>query len=1008
MSRIDNPFRTIKGGLIDRDNVFDFSFDGILMQGYRGDTLASALLANGVHLAGRSFKYHRPRGIMTAGSEEPNALVTVRGGGRREPNMRATMQELYNGLEAVSQNRWPSLGLDVLGINDWVSRFLPAGFYYKTFMGPHKSWWYNVYEPFIRRAAGLGQATYERDPDHYGKMHGHCDVLVIGAGPAGLSAARALAEAGKKVIIADENPTLGGQCLWNGDQVDDRSAALWADQVTQDLMGMDNVRILNRTSVFGAYDSLTFGAVERVCDHMAEPVEYMPQQRFWFISAKAVVYATGAIERPLVMDGNDRPGVMMAGAAHRYLNQYAVVPGKRVAVATNNDSAYAAAADLAANGVDIAAMIDVRASAQTDLATKFDPRFNACVSKVHGGNKIKSVSVAGLDGDKLGKTLDTLGVDALLMSGGWTPNVHLMCHKGGKPVWNDSLAAMVPEGLPSHEYAIGSVTGAGTTAACIDQGLDVAGKILGQSVAGKETATSRVDWNVQAFWKTPGSKRGFVEFQNDATAKDIDLAVQEGYKSVEHMKRYTTLGMATDQGKMANINGLALLSKARGQSIPEVGTTTYRPPFTPFGIGAVAGHRVGAKFVPTRYTSTHRWASEQAGAVMTDAGMWKRAQWFHQEGDKSWMESCNREVLNTRANVGLNDVSTLGKIDIQGPDAGEFLNRLYTNGFGKLAVGRARYGIMLREDGSVMDDGTTSRLADNHYYMTTTTAAAGAVMSHMEYYHQAIWPDLKVQFASVTDQWSAFAVAGPKSRDVLAKVVEGLDISNESFPFMAVSDCTVLGGKTARLFRISFSGELAYEIAVDARYGQPLWDALMAAGEEYAIAPYGLEALNVMRIEKGHVTHAELDGRVSIADTGLGKMASTKKDFIGRVSTTRPAYTEQGREQLVGLRPVGAPTYGLNAQGEPDGPVMRSGSMVFGKDGELDWHNMQGWVSSVCYSPMLESMIGLAFVADGHQRIGETVRLYSHLHEQRGEPHAVEVELVSGHFFDPDNARLTQ
>ncbi len=1005
---IDNPFRTVKGGLIDRENPFDFSFDGVLMQGYRGDTLASALLANGIHLTARSFKYHRPRGIMTAGSEEPNALVTIRSGGRREPNTRATMQELYDGLEAVSQNRWPSLGFDVLGINDWVSRFLPAGFYYKTFMGPHKSWWYNLYEPFIRRAAGLGKAGYQRDPDHYGKMHGHCDVLVVGAGPTGLTAARALAEAGKKVILADENPQLGGQCLWNGDQVDDQPASEWAARVTAALKAMPNVRVLSRTTVFGAYDSLTFGAVERVCDHMAEPVEDLPQQRFWFITARSVVYATGSIERPLVMDGNDRPGVMMAAAAHKYLNQFAVVPGKRVAIATNNDSAYAAAADLATNSVDVAAVIDVRKAAGTELASQFDTKFGACVHEVRGGTKIKSAAIASLSGDALGKTLETLAIDALLMSGGWTPNVHLMCHKGGKPVWNEALAAMVPGELPANEYAAGSVTGAGTTATCIDQGLDVVGKILGESLSISERAYSRVEWNVEAFWKTPGSKRGFVEFQNDATAKDIDLAVQEGYKSVEHMKRYTTLGMATDQGKMANINGLALLSKARQQAIPEVGTTTYRPPFTPFGIGAVAGHRIGKRFVPTRYTSTHRWAENKAGAVMTDAGLWKRAQWFHQEGDKSWIESCNREVLNTRNKVGLNDVSTLGKIDIQGPDAGEFLNRLYTNGFAKLPVGKARYGMMLREDGSVMDDGTTSRLSENHYYMTTTTAAAGAVISHMEYYHQAIWPSLKVQFTSVTDQWSAFAVAGPRSRDVLRKVVEDLDLSHEAFPFMAVADCTVLGGKTARLFRISFSGELAYEIAVDARYGQQLWDALMAAGEEFGIAPYGLEALNVMRIEKGHVTHAELDGRVSIADTGLGKMASTKKDFIGRVATTRPAYGEKGREQLVGLRPVGAPTYGLTSEGQPDGPIMRAGTIVYGKDGALDWQNMQGWVSSVCYSPMLQGMIGLAFVTDGHSRLGETVRLHSHLHEQRGESHAVEVELVSGHFFDPENERLLQ
>ena len=1010
---IDNPFRTVKGGLVDRNNVFDFTFDGQMMRGYLGDTLASALLANGIHLTARSFKYHRPRGIMTAGSEEPNALVTLRTGGRREPNTRATVQELYQGLEAVSQNRWPSLGFDIMGVNDMVSPFLPAGFYYKTFMGPHKSWWYNIYEPFIRRAAGLGRASYERDPDHYTKMHAHCDVLVVGAGPAGLSAARALADAGKRVVLCDENPRVGGQLKYNADTVDGEAGREWAFQAERDLKGSGRAKVLTRTSVFGAYDQLTFGAIERVSDHMAEPVEGQPKTRFWVIFAKAVVYATGAIERPLIMDGNDRPGVMLAHSAQQYLNQYAVVPGKRVAIATNNDAAYSVAEDLARNGVEVVSMIDSRAQAPSHNGS-FEVRTNSAITKVHAGLRglrSKAVSVQAMADGALTGNADKLDVDAVLMSGGWTPLVHLTSHKASKPVWDEKLSAMLPGELMQGEHCAGSVIGAGTTQAAIEQGLQVASDILGFTVAVKELAQTRQDWNVTPFWKTPGSKRGFVEFQNDATAKDIALAEQEGMRSVEHMKRYTTLGMATDQGKLANINGLALLAQARGDSIPEVGTTTYRPPYTPFAIGSLAGHKQGKMFVPTRYTATHNWAEEN-GAHWTEAGMWMRAQWFTRQGETTWLQSAVREVNATRASVGINDVSTLGKIDIMGPDAGEFLNRLYTNGFAKLPVGKARYGLMLREDGHVFDDGTTSRLGENHYYMTTTTANAAKVLEHMELYHQAYWPELKVQYCSATDQWAAFAVAGPNSRKVLEKLVVGLDISNQAFPFMAVSDCQVLEGKRARLFRISFSGELAYEIAVDARYGQALWDKLLEAGEEFDITPYGLEALNIMRIEKGHVTGAELDGRVSAGDVGLGKMMSSKKDFIGRVSTLRTGMQDPQRQQMVGVRPVTSEgkvlAGGVDAQGNIEGPLLRSGALLYPTTGPRDYETQAGYMGSVCLSPTLGHMIGLAFIKGGHSRIGERLMMYSAVHKQRGEPCEVEVEIVSAHFLDPDNSRVMQ
>ena len=884
--------RLSSGGLVDRTEPLAFKFDEKRYSGFAGDTLASALVANDVKLVGRSFKYHRPRGIMTAGSEEPNALVTLRTGARAEPNTRATTVQLFDGLEAVSQNRWPDLTLDVMAINQVFAPFLVAGFYYKTFMWPPKLW-EKLYEPLIRRAAGLGALAIQPDPDTYDREHGFCDLLVIGGGPAGLAAALTAGRAGLRVIVADEDWLLGGRLLAERHEIDGLPGHRWASNAVGELQSIPNVTVLNRTLVFGAYDGREYGALEHVSDHKLAADLGQPRQRLWKIVAKHTILSTGAIERPLVFGGNDRPGVMTASGVATYINRFAALPGKRAVVFTTADSGWTASEDLRAAGIEVAAIVDARPDPQLPAVTRarragIEVLTGAVVIDVRG-RTLNAVNVRMADG-----TRRRIGADLLAVAGGWNPSIGIASHLGDRPVWSDAIHSFVMEKGPPGLVSIGAAAGRFSLREALDDGIHTAREIVGD--LGHPTAASEIPScsddaaGVVPLWHVGAHRaKAFVDFQNDVTDTDIELAAREGFVSIEHLKRYTTLGMATDQGKTSQLNGHALLAAATGKSIAETGTILSRPPYLPVAIGAFAGHHRGDDFRPERHTASHQWAKEQ-GATFVDAGPWKRAQWFARPGERDWLETVNREVTMTRNGVGICDVSTLGKIDVHGLDAGALLDRLYINTFSTLPIGRARYGVMLREDGLVMDDGTTTRFAEDRFYLTTTTLNAGKIMQHIDYARQVLWPELDVQAASVTEQWSTFAVAGPRSRSLLQKLLPSLDLSNDNFPYMAAAE---LGwqGAPARLFRLSFSGELAYEISVPASVGDILVRALFEAGRDFGVIPYGTEALSVMRIEKGHPAGNELNGQTTAGDLGMGRHADDEEG-LHRPRHGRPAGPE--------------------------------------------------------------------------------------------------------------------
>jgi sarcosine oxidase subunit alpha len=987
-----SPNRLDGEGAIRRDRTLSFTFDGKRYAGHPGDTLASALLASGVRVVARSFKYHRPRGILTAGSEEPNALVELRTGARREPNTRATVVELFDGLEACSQHRWPSLAFDLGAINSFLSPVFIAGFYYKTFMWP-AAFWERVYEPAIRRAAGLGRASPEADPDSYEKAHAFCDLLVVGGGPAGLAAALAAGRAGARVILCDEDFVLGGRLNGDRHEIDGTGGALWARQIVAELAALPEVRVLTRTTVFGTYDGNTLGALERVADHMPVPAAHQARQRLWKIVARRTVLAAGAAERPIVFGGNDRPGVMLASAVRTFVNRFRVTPGHRTAVFTACDDGWKTALDLINAHVDVPVLVDARREVPATLEKQASHRgvrimLGAQIFDAHGAKGLSGIDVR----DERGR-VTRIATDALAVAGGWNPNTALSTHLGGRPRWSDDIAAYVPADLPRGMIAVGAAAGDFSLAGALRTGA-AAGREAASAAGFEATAewSPRVDGEAvdgAPLWFVPGSRgKAFVDPQHDVTTEDVAIAAREGFHSAELLKRYTTLGMGTDQGKTSALNGHAIVAALTGRSPADLGTIASRPPYTPVAIGALAGMHRGQEFRPCRLTPSHRWA-ESHGATFVDLGEWRRAKAFPLAGERDWKRTLVREVRGVRTAVGVCDVSTLGKIDVQGGDAGVFLDRIYANMISSLPVGKTRHGIMLREDGIVFDDGTVARLAPNRFVLSTTSAHATKVLQHLEHARQVLWPELDVQLASVTEQWAQFAIAGPRSRSLVERLLGAtVAVTNAAFPYLACAEFQ-LQGRPARLFRISFSGELAYELAVPARLGDATVRAIMLAGEELGVIPYGMEALGTMRIEKGHVAGAELNGTTTAQDLGLGRMMSAQKDYIGRVLTGRPGLSAPDRPALIGVKPAA-----------PDARL-RAGAHFLRPGARSTLANDQGFLSSATFSPTLGHWIGLGFLSGGQQRIGE--RLLAHDPLAGGD---IEVEVTNPVFYDPDGQRL--
>lgn len=991
-------FRLETGGRIDRSRTISFTFDGRTMTGHPGDTLASALLANGVHLVGRSFKYHRPRGIVSAGAEEPNALVGV---GRDEahytPNLRATQVELYNGLRAESQNRSPSLERDIGSVTDRLWRFFPAGFYYKTFMWP-KNAWTKVFEPRIRAMAGLGRAPDAADASRYAQRYAHCDVLVIGAGPAGITAATAAAEAGTRVILCDEQSEPGGSLLAEADaRIDAASAADWLAASLARLAAFEKVTILPRTIAFGYFPHNMIGLAQDLTDHCGEPDDATPRGRLWQVRAGEVVIASGAIERPLVFPGNDRPGIMLADSVRTYVDRYATLPGRRAVVFTAHDEAYRAALSLHAAGCTIAAIVDLRPNPDGPLvdaarAAGLPIRAGATITDTEGRLRITAACIAPLTGITVGKS-ERIDCDLLLMSGGFTPSVHLFSQSRGKLAFDATLDAFLP-GAPAEACRVtGAAAGAQSLAETLTSGYEAGLAAAGAhhtapSITVENAPRTRGGFlGATPHGSDPSTVRAFVDFQNDVTAKDITLALAEGFRSVEHVKRYTTTGMATDQGKTSNMNALGIVSKTLDLPIPAIGTTTFRMPYTPVPYGYFAGYARGALFEPDRHTAIHGWAAGQ-GAVFEDVGPWKRARYFP-HGTETMRDAVARECRAVRAGVGVFDATTLGKIEIVGPDAAEFLNRMYVNAWTKLKPGRLRYGVLLREDGFVIDDGVVGRMSADRFHVTTTTGGAPRVLAMMEDYLQTEFPDLDVWLTSTTEQFTVIAIQGPKARDVLAPLVEGADISGTAMPHMSVVECRV-AGIPARLFRVSFTGELGFEINVPADYGRAMWDAVLTAGMPHGMVPYGTETMHVLRAEKGYIiVGQETDGTATPDDVGLTwAIGKTKPDFVGKRALARTALARQtDRKQLVGLFT------------EDKDIVLEEGAHLVADPNQPKPMTMLGHVTSSYWSATLNRSIALAMVRDGRARIGET--LHVPLPDR-----TVAVTLTSPVFYDPEGARL--
>ena len=988
------------GGHIQRDDILNFTFNGKKLQAYKGDTLASALLANDIKIVGRSFKYHRPRGIFSCGPEEPNAILQVGSGSRTEAGLKATQVELYDGLIASSEKGWPSLHFDVAIINDWLSKMFGAGFYYKTFMYPAKFW--KLYEYFLRKMAGFGYAPDENDPDYYSHHNEHCDLLIVGAGPAGIMSALIASQSGANVIIVDEKEKFGGKLLYSDEKIDNMSAIEWVERAQAELEKAPNVKCLKRSTAFGYYDYNFLTVCERYTDHSPETTVNSPRQKLWRIRATSVVLAQGAFERPLVFSNNDRPGVMLASALSEYIKRFAVLPGRNIAIFTNNDSAYQTAIDLKNVGVDSIIIIDSRpemSSAATIKASELniEVKFCSVVTNVQGSNKIKGIEIAKLNSETglHDNELIYRDCDLLAISGGWSPAVHLHSQSGGRNAWSEKLHCFIPKNTHQTNTSVGSSNGFWGLKDCLedakkrtsemltDLGYELPEKISFDVEENTYVSMSPL-WRVNDGKDPESHPKQFIDYQNDTSVSDIFQAVREGYKNIEHVKRYTALGFGTDQGKLGNINGMAILAEVLNKPIADIGTTTFRPAYTPVSFGVCAGQEIGEFFDPIRKTAIHDFHENEASPFEL-VGQWLRP-WYFPTQNETIESAVKRECLAVRNSLGIMDASTLGKIDVQGKDALNFLERIYTHDVSKMAIGQCAYGIMLGEDGMIKDDGVMTRVAENHFYLTTTTGGAATVMSWLEQWHQTEWPDLDVYLTSLTEQLSTIVLAGPNSRKVLKKLMV-TRIDKESMKFMTFVNAKI-DDIDVDVFRVSFSGELAFEINVDSNYALHLWSILIEAGKEYEITPYGTETMHVLRAEKGFIiVGQDTDGSVNPEDAGLGWMLSRKKDFIGKRSLLREDSIRNDRKQLVGL---------LSLDGKT---IIPEGAQIIRKGAHKKPIPMYGHVSSSYYSPVLGHPIAMAMIESGRDRQGEEFLAVASCGTE------VEVKVVNPVFYDPSGER---
>lgn len=997
--------RLQSGGRIDRSKACSFTYNGRKYSGFVGDTVASALLANGVDIVGRSFKYSRPRGIMAAGAEEPNAIFQI---GSTEattvPNVRATQQMLYPNLVCSATNGWPNVENDLMGtVGKIGGKMMPPGFYYKTFMYPQSMW--ETYEKFIRKAAGLGRAPTAIDPDIYDKMNQHCDLMVVGAGPAGLAAALAAARSGARVIIADEQNEFGGHLLHSRELIDGKVASVWVQNVVEELRSYENVMMLNFATVNGYHDHNFLTIHQQMTDHLGDTApKGQVRARLHRVRATWVVLATGAHERPLVFSNNDIPGCMLASAISTYINRYSVVPGNKLVLMTTNDSAYQTALDWLDAGREVAAIVDTRTNPTGDLVKIAKSRgiqiiTGSAVIEVQGKKRVQSVTVSGLapSGDKLTGSTQKLVCDTVASSGGWSPVVHLSCHAGSRPVWNDDIIGFLPGKSVQQQLTVGGINGVYALTDILNEGFKA-----GQQVAKDlnlivqeckvPSIEKRVEGKSMALFHVPHLKptsrapKQFVDPQNDVTAAGIEIATREGFEAIEHVKRYTAMGFGTDQGKLGNINGMAIAAKAQGKTIPETGTTIFRPNYTPVTFGAIAGRDCRELFDPKRFTAMHKWHVEH-GALFEDVGHWKRP-WYYPKAGETMQQTLDRECKATRESVAILDASTLGKIDIQGKDAREFIGRIYTNAWAKLGVGKCRYGLMCHEDGMVFDDGVTSCLGENHFLMTTTTGGAAGVLEWLEFYHQTEWPELEVYFTSVTDHWATMTISGPNSRKLLSELTN-IDLSSDTFKFMDWREGLV-AGVPARVFRISFTGELSFEINVQANFGMYVWEKLFEHGAKYNLTPYGTETMHILRAEKGFIIAGQdTDGTVTPHDLGMSWCVGANKpfSFVGKRGLQREDNLDKNRKQLVGLKtcdPKVVLPEGAQAVADPNQPIPMK---------------MLGHVSSSYWSANLGRSIAMGFIRGGLERMGEIV--YYPLADGR----VIEAEICNPVFFDPQGDR---